>query len=118
MAQQRERWLVTVVRSLQDTKGKWRLISEATSIPYDTLTKIALGRVTDPRVSNVQALFDYFASPPDDPATLDCAQEATQVRPPKPSARPATLDCVALPHESAEAGGAVRLRSRDAVTVS
>jgi len=60
MRQQQETWLITVVQSLQAAKGKWRCIAEATGIPYDTLTKIALGRVSDPRVSNVQTLHDYF----------------------------------------------------------
>ncbi|KVM69827.1 hypothetical protein WJ61_22325 [Burkholderia ubonensis] len=53
-------WLECVIAKLQANKGKWRRIAQETGVPYDTLTKIALSRVTDPRVSNVQALHDYF----------------------------------------------------------
>ena len=53
-------WLECVIEKLQANKGKWRCISREAGVPYDTLTKIALSRVTDPRVSNVQALYDYF----------------------------------------------------------
>jgi len=76
MEHQHESWLETVVRSLQEAKGKWRAISVDTGIPYDTLTKIALGRVADPRVSNVQALFDYFARRPDQATPANCAHPA------------------------------------------
>lgn len=53
-------WLECVIEKLQANKGKWRRISKEAGVPYDTLTKIALSRVADPRVSNVQALYDYF----------------------------------------------------------
>lgn len=69
-------WLATVVRSLQETKGKWRTISSVTGIPYDTLTKVALGRVADPRVSTVQALHDYFAGRPVETKPADGAHAA------------------------------------------
>ncbi|WP_264858472.1 hypothetical protein [Burkholderia cenocepacia] len=49
-----------VIEQLHKNKGKWRRIAQDAGVPYDTLTKIALSRVTDPRVSNVQALHDYF----------------------------------------------------------
>ncbi|NIF88077.1 Cro/Cl family transcriptional regulator [Burkholderia sp. Cy-637] len=55
-------WLTFVVDSLRASKGRWRQISADTGVPYDTLTKIALSRVSDPRVSNVQALHDYFVA--------------------------------------------------------
>ncbi|RDK01451.1 hypothetical protein DLM46_16615 [Paraburkholderia lacunae] len=74
MEQGQVSWLATVVRSLQEAKGKWRAISSATGIPYDTLTKVALGRVGDPRVSTVQALHDYFASRPGQPTPADSAR--------------------------------------------
>jgi len=73
MNENEETWLATVVRCLQETKGKWRSIADATGIPYDTLTKIALGRVADPRVSNVEALFNYFSANTKQPAAADCA---------------------------------------------
>lgn len=60
MHESRGTWLEFVVVKLQRCKGKWRHIADATGIPYDTLTKIALSRVSDPRVSNVQLLHDYF----------------------------------------------------------
>ncbi|WP_244097345.1 hypothetical protein [Burkholderia cenocepacia] len=49
-----------VIEQLHKNKGKWRRIAQDAGVPYDTLAKIALSRVTDPRVSNVQALHDYF----------------------------------------------------------
>lgn len=61
MSQSAGSWLEGVVTKLQANKGKWRHIARETGVPYDTLTKIALSRVSDPRVSNVQALHDYFA---------------------------------------------------------
>jgi hypothetical protein len=76
MEQGQVSWLATVVRSLQETKGKWRTISSVTGIPYDTLTKVALGRVADPRVSTVQALHDYFASRPTETSPADRARTA------------------------------------------
>ncbi|KVN35587.1 hypothetical protein WJ63_36770 [Burkholderia pyrrocinia] len=60
MSQYAGSWLECVIAKLQANKGKWRRIAQETGVPYDTLTKIALSRVTDPRVSNVQALHDYF----------------------------------------------------------
>lgn len=73
MANQNETWLSAVVRSLQLAKGKWRTIANDTGIPYDTLTKIALGRVADPRVSNVQTLFDYFAARSERSTAIRCS---------------------------------------------
>ncbi|NTZ07274.1 hypothetical protein FCJ60_16325 [Burkholderia metallica] len=60
MSQRVSSWLEFVVEQLHKNKGKWRRIAQDAGVPYDTLTKIALSRVTDPRVSNVQALHDYF----------------------------------------------------------
>ncbi|KVQ60041.1 hypothetical protein WT23_23035 [Burkholderia territorii] len=60
MSQRISSWLEFVVEQLHKNKGKWRRIARDAGVPYDTLTKIALSRVTDPRVSNVQALHDYF----------------------------------------------------------
>lgn len=60
MSQRVSSWLEFVVAQLHKNKGKWRRIAQDAGVPYDTLTKIALSRVTDPRVSNVQALHDYF----------------------------------------------------------
>ncbi len=60
MSQRVSSWLEFVIEQLHKNKGKWRRIAQDAGVPYDTLTKIALSRVTDPRVSNVQALHDYF----------------------------------------------------------
>ncbi|MCZ2897470.1 hypothetical protein MTR01_25955 [Burkholderia thailandensis] len=62
MGEGRGSWLEFVVVNLQRHKGRWRRIAHETGIPYDTLTKIALARVSDPRVSNVQSLHDYFTA--------------------------------------------------------
>ncbi|MGC2970379.1 hypothetical protein [Paraburkholderia aspalathi] len=42
-------------------------------MPYQTLTKIACRIVSDPRVSTVQTLFDYFASHAEQSAGADRA---------------------------------------------
>lgn len=57
-------------RQLQLTRGRWADVSRKSGVPYHTLTKIAQGKVADPRVSTVQLLVDYFASAttPDDSA--------------------------------------------------
>jgi predicted transcriptional regulator len=49
-----------VKRMLQEQKGTWRRISINSDVPYDTLSKIALGRVRDPRINTIQKLADYF----------------------------------------------------------
>lgn len=41
-------------------KGSLREIATATGVPYSTLSKISSRAVTDPRVSTVQVLYDYF----------------------------------------------------------
>lgn len=53
---------------LDREKGNLRQISVATGVPYSTLAKISSRAVTDPRVSTVQALYDYFDGHPE-PAT-------------------------------------------------
>ena len=72
MSQRVSSWLEFVIEQLHKNKGKWRRIAQDAGVPYDTLTKIALSRVTDPRVSNVQALHDYFVR-----AEASCASVRT-----------------------------------------
>ena len=62
MPQRSEQLLATVRRLLLAEKGNLRNVALASGIPYPTLTKITSGAVTDPRVSTVQALQDYFAT--------------------------------------------------------
>lgn len=52
-----------VVAGLQNAKGRWRLIAEATGIPKRTVEKIASGEIADPGVMSVQKLADYFRGP-------------------------------------------------------
>ncbi|MFM0192403.1 hypothetical protein PQQ65_04875 [Paraburkholderia strydomiana] len=66
-----ENMLDTVMRKLDETRGTWPEISVSSGVPYQTLTKIACGIVRDPRISTVQALLDYFASRPEQPAAAD-----------------------------------------------
>jgi len=47
-----------VVRRLDAEKGNWRRISEISGVPYDTLTKIAQGKTTNPRVETIANLDD------------------------------------------------------------
>lgn len=54
-----------VVKKLDAAKGKWREISMDSGVSYHTLTKVAQGRVKNPRVATVEALAKYFASPPE-----------------------------------------------------
>ncbi|SHK25007.1 hypothetical protein [Paraburkholderia terricola] len=64
--------LSTVLRRLDQAKGAWPEIARASGVPYQTLTKIACRIVSDPRVSTVQTLFDYFATSAEQPAAADC----------------------------------------------
>jgi predicted transcriptional regulator len=61
MQARRESFLATVKRHLDSEKGGLRRIAKESGVPYPTLTKISSGAVSDPRVSTVQTLFDYFA---------------------------------------------------------
>lgn len=47
---------------LMAARGRQPAIARATGIPYKTLRKIASGEVTDPGVSKIQRLHDYFCS--------------------------------------------------------
>lgn len=64
MRMHREPMLAAVLRRLDGTKGMWPEIAREADVPYQTLTKIACRIVTDPRVSTVQALYDYFERQP------------------------------------------------------
>ncbi|KWC82747.1 hypothetical protein [Burkholderia cepacia] len=61
----REPMLDTVLRRLNQVKGDWPRIADESTVPYQTITKIACGFVRDPRISTVQALYDYFDAHPD-----------------------------------------------------
>lgn len=50
----------TIKSRLMKEKGRLRSISAQSGVPYPTLTKITSGAVTDPRISTIQALYDYF----------------------------------------------------------
>ncbi|KVA70997.1 hypothetical protein WM36_02285 [Burkholderia ubonensis] len=52
--------LAVTLECLAREKGGLREVAKATGIPYSTLSKISSGAVTDPRVSTVQILYDYF----------------------------------------------------------
>lgn len=54
-------WVDAVRANLQRHKREWPVIARDSGVPYHTVVKVASGRVTDPRVSTVQALHDYFA---------------------------------------------------------
>lgn len=59
--------LITVRRHLQRTRGSWAEVSQKSGVPYHTLTKIAQGKVADPRMSTVQLLLNHFAAEPSGP---------------------------------------------------
>jgi predicted transcriptional regulator len=53
--------LLEYVRAkLEGSRGNWPAISEATGVPYFTITNLVQGKVEDPRVSTIQKLIDYF----------------------------------------------------------
>jgi hypothetical protein len=64
--------LVGVRRELRLRRGGWRAIALESGVAYDTLTKIAQGRV-DPGISKVQRLVDYFRTHPLDADGLPIA---------------------------------------------
>ncbi|WP_081935928.1 helix-turn-helix domain-containing protein [Burkholderia sp. 9120] len=68
MEQHHEQWLSAVRRRLLREKGNLRNVAAQSGVPYPTLTKITSGVVSDPRVSTVQALHDYFARRPEQAA--------------------------------------------------
>jgi hypothetical protein len=47
-------------RRLNEHKGMWPMISKETGVEYDTLAKIAQGVRTNPGLSNIQPLLDWF----------------------------------------------------------
>ncbi|RQR37838.1 helix-turn-helix transcriptional regulator [Burkholderia sp. Bp9142] len=64
MDHHRRSMLDATLERLGREKGNLREIAKATGVPYSTLAKISSGAVTDPRVSTVQALHDYFDGRP------------------------------------------------------
>jgi transcriptional regulator with XRE-family HTH domain len=52
-----------VCRHLELARGRWTEVARRSGVPYDTLTKIAQGKVTNPRIETVQRLVDYFNRP-------------------------------------------------------
>jgi hypothetical protein len=54
----------SIIAMLQATKGQWRRVAASSGVPYDTLWKIAEGRIANPTVDTLQKLIDYFAPPP------------------------------------------------------
>jgi predicted transcriptional regulator len=53
-----------VQRNLKSTRGQWAEVARKSGVPYYTLTKIAQGKVNNPRVETVQRLIDYFNGAP------------------------------------------------------
>jgi hypothetical protein len=49
-----------VKEQLEAHRGEWPVISVGAGVPYFTITNIVQGKVLDPRISTVQALYDYF----------------------------------------------------------
>ena len=66
-------FLASTLARLDKEKGNLRTVAQRSGVPYPTLTKITSRAVSDPRVSTVQALHDYFACLPEQPATADSA---------------------------------------------
>lgn len=49
-----------VISQLQDTKGTWPAIAEATGVSLRTMQKIANGEIADPGVSHIEKLANHF----------------------------------------------------------
>jgi len=45
---------------LHKKSGQWGKVSRESGVPYDTLTKIAQGKIKNPGIENLQLLMDYF----------------------------------------------------------
>lgn len=52
--------LTFVRRKLDESRGQWVEIANASGVPYHTLTKIAQGATPNPRIDTVQRLVDHF----------------------------------------------------------
>lgn len=50
--------------ALDRSRGTWAQVSQSTGVSYHTITKIAQGRVADPRIGTCQRLLDYFKAQP------------------------------------------------------
>ncbi len=55
-----ERILALVRRRLEESRGKWPVISKETGVPYFTIANIVSGKSADPRIGSIQPLLDYF----------------------------------------------------------
>ena len=66
-------FLALTLARLNKEKGNLRTVASQSGVPYPTLTKLTSGVVSDPRVSTVQALHDYFAGLPEQPSPADGA---------------------------------------------
>ena len=49
-----------VISRLQEAKGTWPVIAEATGMSNRTIQKIASGEIEDPGVSHIEKLAMYF----------------------------------------------------------
>ena len=56
----REPIIVYVRRRLNEFKGIWPRIRDATKVEYNTIAKIAQGVRTNPTLSTVQPILDWF----------------------------------------------------------
>jgi len=56
------RLLPTVRILLEQRRGEWPEISRQTGIPYRTIQNLAQGVVAGPRVSTVEALYQYLTT--------------------------------------------------------
>jgi hypothetical protein len=72
-----------VLVQLWARKGHWTEVAEGSGVPLRTLEKIARKESPDPRVSSVQALYDWFRKqpvvPPPEPPRIPPAVETPRV---------------------------------------
>jgi transcriptional regulator with XRE-family HTH domain len=54
------RLIELIMEALRKKRGQLAKISRESGVPYDTLAKIAQGKIKNPGIENVQHLMDYF----------------------------------------------------------
>ena len=50
-----------VLAELSARKGRWPVIAQATGVPYHTLTKIVYGKIKNPSITSLEALYGYLS---------------------------------------------------------
>lgn len=52
--------LERVIRGLQNCKGNWRAVAEASGVSYSWLCKVAQGHIKNPSIKQLEAVDSYL----------------------------------------------------------